>query len=29
MADLHFAEIHYKDSKRFPDGFNFYNVTNG
>ena len=29
MDDLHFAEIHYKDSKRFPDGFNFYNVNNG
>lgn len=29
MDDLHFAEIHYKDSKRFPDGFNFYNVENG
>lgn len=29
MDDLHFAEIHYKDSARFPDGFNFYNVENG
>lgn len=29
MDDLHFAEIHYKDSERFPDGFNFYNVANG
>jgi Cytochrome P460 len=29
MSDLHFAEIHYKDSKRFPDGFNFYNLSNG
>jgi hypothetical protein len=29
MDDLHFAEIHYKDSQRFPDGFNFYNVANG
>jgi hypothetical protein len=29
MGGLHFAEIHYKDSKRFPDGFNFYNVANG
>ncbi len=29
MDDLHFAEIHYKDSARFPDGFNFYNVDNG
>lgn len=29
MDDLHFAEIHYKDSTRFPDGFNFYNVSNG
>jgi hypothetical protein len=29
MGDLHFAEIHYKDSQRFPDGFNFYNVANG
>ena len=28
MSDLHFAEIHYKDSKRFPDGFNFYNFDN-
>lgn len=29
MGDQHFAEIHYKDSQRFPDGFNFYNVANG
>ncbi|MFQ5608824.1 MAG: cytochrome P460 family protein, partial [Woeseiaceae bacterium] len=29
MGNLHFAEIHYKDSERFPDGFNFYNVNNG
>jgi hypothetical protein len=29
MSDLHFAEIHYKDSNRFPDGFNFYNLSNG
>lgn len=29
MDDLHFAEIHYKNSARFPDGFNFYNVSNG
>lgn len=29
MDSLHFAEIHYKDSARFPDGFNFYNVSNG
>jgi len=29
MRDLHFAEIHYKDSERFPDGFNFYNLNNG
>lgn len=29
MDDLHFAEIHLKDSKRFPDGFNFYNIENG
>jgi len=29
MDNLHFAEIHYKDSKKFPDGFNFYNVNNG
>jgi len=28
MGDLHFAEIHYKDSKRFPDGFNFYTIEN-
>jgi len=29
MSDLHFAEIHYKDRTRFPQGFNFYNVPNG
>jgi hypothetical protein len=28
MSDLHFAEIHYKDSVRFPDGFNFYKLDN-
>jgi Cytochrome P460 len=29
MGDLQFAEIHYKDSRRFPQGFNFYNLANG
>lgn len=29
MDDLHFAEIHYKDSARFPDGFNFYTFNPG
>jgi len=29
MDDLHFAEIHLKDSTRFPDGFNFFNIENG
>lgn len=29
MDDLHFAEIHYKDNERFPDGSNFYNLVNG
>ncbi len=29
MEDLHFAEIHYKDSERFETGFNFYNLNNG
>lgn len=29
MDDLHFAEIHVKDSERFPDGFNFFNIENG
>ena len=29
MDNLHFAEIHYKDSEKFPDDFNFYNVNNG
>jgi hypothetical protein len=29
MSELHFAEIHYKDSERFPDGSNFYNLNNG
>lgn len=29
MDDLHFAEIHYKDSQRFPDGFNFYTFNPG
>jgi hypothetical protein len=28
MGGLHFMEIHYKDSKRFPDGFNFYTFQN-
>jgi hypothetical protein len=28
MGDLQFMEIHYKDSKRFPDGFNFYTFDN-
>jgi len=28
MGGLHFMEIHYKDSKRFPDGFNFYTFDN-
>ncbi len=28
MDDLHFMEIHYKDSARFPDGFNFYTFNN-
>jgi len=28
MGDQHFMEIHYKDSKRFPDGFNFYTFQN-
>lgn len=28
MSDLHFAEIHYKDSK-YPDGFNFFTFTPG
>ena len=28
MGDLHMAEIHLKDSKRFPDGFNFYTFNN-
>ena len=29
MDNLHFAEIHYKDNERFPDGSNFYNLVNG
>jgi hypothetical protein len=28
MGSLHFMEIHYKDSNRFPDGFNFYTFQN-
>ena len=24
MTDLHMAEIHYKDSEKYPDGFNFF-----
>ena len=28
MGDQHFMEIHYKDSERFPDGFNFYTFQN-
>ncbi len=28
MGSLHFMEIHYKDSERFPDGFNFYTFNN-
>jgi hypothetical protein len=28
MGDLHFMEIHYKDSERFPNGFNFYTFDN-
>lgn len=28
MDDLHFAEIHYKDSK-YPDGFNFFSFAPG
>lgn len=28
MGDLHFMEIHYKDSERFPNGFNFYTFNN-
>ncbi len=28
MGGLHFMEIHYKDSERFPDGFNFYTFDN-
>lgn len=29
MDDLHFAEIHYKDSDRYPDGFNFFTFQAG
>ena len=29
MDDLHFLEIHFKDSARFPDGFNFYTFNPG
>lgn len=28
MGGLHFMEIHYKDSSRFPNGFNFYTFQN-
>ena len=28
MGGQHFMEIHYKDSERFPDGFNFYTFQN-
>lgn len=28
MGNLHFMEIHYKDSERFPNGFNFYTFDN-
>ncbi len=28
MGSLHFMEIHFKDSERFPDGFNFYTFNN-
>ncbi|MEO0973983.1 MAG: cytochrome P460 family protein [Pseudomonadota bacterium] len=29
MDQLEFVEIHYKDSARFPDGFNFYTFNPG
>lgn len=29
MSGLHMAEIHYKDSQRFPDGFNFFTFNEG
>ena len=29
MDDLHFVEIHLKDSARFEGGFNFYGIGNG
>ena len=29
MDDLHFAEIHFKDSERYPDGFNFFTFNPG
>ena len=29
MGGLHMAEIHYKDSQKFPDGFNFYTFNDG
>ena len=29
MGGLHMAEIHYKDSQKFPDGFNFYTLNDG
>ena len=28
MGNLHFMEIHYKDSERFSNGFNFYTFDN-
>ena len=28
MGGQHFMEIHYKNSERFPDGFNFYTFQN-
>ncbi len=28
MGNLHFMEIHYKDSERFANGFNFYTFDN-
>jgi hypothetical protein len=28
MGSQHLMEIHYKDSRRFPDGFNFYTFQN-
>ena len=29
MDDLHLAEIHLRDTERFQDGSNFYNLENG